>query len=66
MSGFEYWDAAFLIEGKDMKEICGNCKWSKQEVPFGDYFCMNEKSDAYGCENMYDDSCDEWEMNQNE
>lgn len=44
-----------------MKEICGNCKWSKQEVPFGEYYCENPDADAYGCENTYNDYCEDWE-----
>ena len=43
------------------KQICGNCKWSKQEVPFGDYYCTNEESDCYGLENTYNDHCESWE-----
>ena len=49
-----------------MREVCGYCKYSKQELPFGDYYCTNEKSDAYGCENMYDDSCEEWQGKEDE
>ena len=45
---------------KEIKKICGNCKWSKQEVPWGEYYCENPEADAYGCENTYTDSCYEW------
>ena len=44
------------------KKICGNCKWSKQEVPFGDFYCQNPDADAYGCENDYTDSCEDFEV----
>ena len=45
----------------EKKKICGNCIYSKQEVPFGDFYCTNEESDAYGCENTYTDTCDDFE-----
>ena len=44
-----------------MKKVCGNCNWSKQDVPFGEYTCHNADSDCYGCECMYDDNCEDWE-----
>lgn len=44
-----------------MRQVCSNCKWSKQEMPFADFFCSNPESDCYGCENMYDTTCDCYE-----
>lgn len=46
---------------KEERSICGNCKWSRQDVPFGDFTCHNQQSDCYGCECMYDDSCEEFQ-----
>lgn len=44
------------------KKICGNCKWSKQELPFSDFTCHNEVSDCYGLECEYTDSCEDFEV----
>ena len=40
-----------------MKECCGNCKFN--EYGGGeDFYCCNQESDAYGCETIYNESCD--------
>ena len=46
----------------EKKKVCGTCKHSKSEVPFGEFYCDNEESDCYGCECMYDDSCIDYEV----
>lgn len=46
---------------KDDRKICGTCKWKRQELPFGEAFCDNCKSDCYGCECLYDDYCMDYE-----
>lgn len=66
ISSFKDLECSFFILQKGMsmnmeKQICGNCKWSKQEVPFGEYYCENPDADAYGCENTYTDSCPDFE-----
>lgn len=42
---------------KEKRKICRTCKFRKQEVPFGEYYCQNPDSDCYSCECMDDDSC---------
>lgn len=60
-----YYAAFFLPRKESMRrekqKICGTCKWRRQEVPFGDYYCENPDSDCYSCECMYDDSCIDYE-----
>ena len=53
---------SFLLSRKEemkqgKRKVCGTCKFSKSEVPFGEYYCDNEESDCYQCECMYDDYC---------
>ena len=40
--------------------ICGECMFHKPD-PFGDdWVCQNDRSDWWGYETEYDDSCEEW------
>jgi hypothetical protein len=48
----------------EKKKVCGTCKHSKSEVPFGEFYCDNEESDCYQCECMYDDYCIDYEEEQ--
>lgn len=44
--------------------ICGECKYSKRDwtnPQNTDYYCSCEDSDAYGCNTMYTDGCEEGE-----
>jgi len=45
----------------EKRKVCGTCKFSKSEVPFGEFYCDNEESDCYQCECMYDDYCIDYE-----
>lgn len=43
---------------------CGNCRYNKRDWTNRenlDFYCSNEDSDAYGCNTLYEDGCDEWE-----
>lgn len=48
----------------EKKKVCGTCKHSKSEVPFGEFYCDNEESDCYQCECIYDDYCIDYEEEQ--
>ena len=52
---------SFFVEGEEVREVCGNCKWSKQDVPFSDYTCHCTDSDCYALECEYTDSCVDFE-----
>lgn len=49
-----------IMKGEKRK-VCGTCKHSRVEVPFGEFYCDNEESDCYQCECMYDDYCIDYE-----
>lgn len=46
----------------EKRKVCGTCKHSRVEVPFGEFYCDNEESDCYQCECMYDDYCVDYEV----
>ena len=57
--------AGKVVRGERM--ICGECKYSKRDwtnPQNTDYYCSNEYSDAYGCNTMYTDGCEEGEPNE--
>ena len=49
----------------EKRKVCGTCKHSRVEVPFGEFYCDNEESDCYQCECMYDDYCIDYEEDKN-
>ena len=56
----------FLHEkgGKEMKQICANCKYNKRTYDGhcnAEFCCDNENSDYYAVPTSYDDTCDDWE-----
>ena len=44
-----------------MREICGECKYSKFSAAENEFCCSNTDSDNYGSPTMYDDSCEDFE-----
>ena len=45
--------------------ICGECKYSKRDwtnPKNPDFYCSNERSDNYGYNPDYTDTCDMWEQ----
>ena len=44
-----------------MREICGECKYSKFSAAENEFCCCNTDSDNYGSPTMYDDSCEDFE-----
>ena len=48
-----------------MNECCGRCRYNrylkKDGSGQGDFACMNDESEYFGVETLYDDACEEWE-----
>ena len=47
-----------------MKEVCGTCKYNRRTYDGhcnAEFSCGNEDSDNFSVPTFYDDTCDEWE-----
>lgn len=43
------------------REVCGECKYSKYSAIEKEFYCSNTDSDNYGMATMYDDTCCDFE-----
>ena len=44
--------------------LCGECRYNKRDwtnPKNPDFYCSNERSENYGYNTAYTDTCDEWE-----